>query len=325
MPAPSAALTTLRPDLGSLMEFDLSSNMAGFIAYQVLPVIDVATAADSFGRIPTEQLGKIASVTRSSKGGYNRIDMTFTPDSYATKDYGLEAPVDERNARVYQNYLNAEVACAMLIRHMLLAAAEIRVAGKVFNTSTWTGSALTTNISTEWSTASSATPIVNVRAASQKVRDNMGQYANTLIINRKVFRNLQVCDEILDAIASQGAGDKIKASDVTADMIARCMDLEQVLVADSSYDNANEGQTTTFTDIWSSEYAMVCRLNTSPMIEVPTIGKTFHYTGDGSLINGLAEDYDEPQVRGKVLRIRHEVDEKIIYPECGHLLSNITA
>lgn len=323
MPAPSAALTTLRPDLGSLMEFDLSSNMAGFIAYQVLPVIDVSTPADVFGRIPTEQLGKVASVTRSSKGGYNRIDMTFTSDSYATKDYGLEAPVDARNARIYQNYLNAEVACAMLIRHMLLAAAEIRVAAKVFNTTTWTGSALTTAVGTPWSTSASAVPITNVRAASQKIRDNMGQYANTLIVNKKKFRELQVCDQIIDAIASQGAGDKVKASDITAEQIARCMDLEQVLVADSSYDNALEGQSTTFTDIWSSSYAMVCRLNTSPMIEVPTIGKTFHYSGDGSQINGLAEDYDEPQVRGKVLRIRHEVDEKIIYPECGHLLSSI--
>lgn len=325
MPNPSTQITQLRNDLGSLVEFDLNSNMDGFIAYKVLPVLDVRLAADKFGRIPTEQLGKIASVKRGNSGNYNRIHMTFTDDNYSTVEYGLEAPVDTRNARIYENYLNAEVATTLLIRHMLLAAAEVRVATAVFNATTWNGASLTTSVGTEWSTTTSAAPITNVKAASQKVRDNTGQYANTLIINRKVFRNLQDNAQIAEKIAAFGAGDKIKASDITADMIARCMDLEQVLVADSSYDTTDEGQTTSFSDIWSSEYAMVCRLPKTGMIEEAAVGRTFHYTGDDSEIGGLVEDYESNEVRGKVIRVRHDVHEKIIYTECGHLLSNITA
>lgn len=324
MPNPSTAITQLRTDLGSLMEFDLNSNMAGFIAYKVLPVLDVQLAADKFGRIPTEQLGKLASVLRGNSGNYNRIHMTFTDDNYSTVEYGLEAPVDRRNARIYANYLNAEVACTLLVRHMLLAAAEVRVAAAVFNTSTWTGSPLTTSVGTAWSNVASAVPITNVMAASQKVRDGMGQYANTLIINRKVFRNLQQNAQILDRIAASGAGDKIKPTDVNASMLAQCFDLEQVLVADSSYDTTDEGQTTSFSDIWSSSYAMVCRLAKTSMIEEPCVGRTFHYVGDESVVDGLVESYYSDEVRGDVIRSRHDVHEKIIYPETGHLLSNIT-
>lgn len=326
MPAPSGSLATLRPELGSLMEFDLERNRAGFIAYRVLPIMQVAKQSGTYGVIPTEQLGKLADVTRTSKGGYNRINWTFDDATFATKEYGLEGVVDQRNANLYRDYFDAEVATARLVLHNVLAKAEVRVASAVFNTTTFTGSDLTTAVTTEWSVAASGVPITDVFAASQKVRDNCGQYANTLIISRKVFRNLQRCAQIIDAIEASGAGQAAKPSDVTADMIARCLDLEQVIIANSSYDSAKEGQTTTFTDIWDDEYAMVCALNREgDSIETAGLGRTFHWAEDGSMPGGTIETYDSVESRGSIVRVRHEVQEKIVYPEAGHLLSNITA
>jgi hypothetical protein len=37
------------------------------------------------------------------------------------------------------------------------------------------------------------------------------------------------------------------------------------------------------------------------------------------------ESYRDEKVRGDVIRVRHDVDEIVLYPEAGHLLSNITA
>lgn len=326
MSAPSTNLATLRPELGSLMEFDLEKNRAGFIGYQVLPIINVAMQGGKFGRVPTEQLGKLADVLRTSKGNYNRIAWTFTDDSFATTEYGLEGVVDDRNAKLYRLFFDAELATSRLVLHNVLAKAEIRVASAVFNTTTFTGAALTTGVSVEWSTAATAVPITNVFAASQKVRDNCGQYANALVISRKVFRNLQNCDQIIDRIASQGAGAPTKPTDITEQMLARCFDLDRVVVGNSSYDTALEGQATVFGDIWDDEYAMVCVLaSENDPIEVPSIGRTFHWDEDGSTPGGTIETYDSVETRGRVVRVRHEVQEKVIYPECGHLLSNITA
>lgn len=325
MPYNSGALATLRPELGSLFEFDLEANRLGLIGYRVLPIMEVAKASGTFGRIPAEQLGKLADVVRSSKGDYNRVTFAFDDDTFATKEYGLEAPVDKRNANLYKDYFDAEMVATRIAMHMVLMAAEVRVANAVFNTSTFTGSSLTTAISTEWSTVASSTPITDVFAASQKVRDNCGQYANALICSRKVFRNLQRNASIIDRIQSYGAGSATKANDVTPQMVAACLDLEQVIVADSSYDNAKEGQTTTFTDVWDDEYAMVCRVARTNSIEEAALGRTFHWSEDGSQPGGLVETYDSNTTRGTVVRVRHEVHEKIIYPECGHLLSNITA
>lgn len=326
MPAPSGSLATLRPELGSLMEFDLTRNRSGFIAYRVLPIMQVAKQAGTYGVIPTEQLGKLADVTRTSKGGYNRINWTLDDASFATKEYGLEGVVDDRNANLYRDYFDAEMATAQLVLHNVLAKAEIRVASAVFNTTTFTGASLTTAVGTEWSTAASAVPITDVFAAAQIVRNNCGQYPDSLIISRKVFRNLQNNAQLIERIESAGAGSPSKPSDITAQMVARCLDIDQVIVADSSYDTTKEGQTTTFGDIWDDEYAMLCVLGREgDSIERPSIGRTFHWSEDGSTPGGTVETYDSVEVRGRVVRVRHEVQEKIIYPECGHLLSNITA
>jgi len=323
MASPSSALTTLRPDLGSMLEFDLAANMAGFIAYRILPIINVMVAAGTFGRIPTEQLGKLASVIRTSTGNYNRIKHTFTEDSFATKEYGLEGVVDQRNARLYERYFNAEVAALRLTLHNVLAQAERRVAALLFNETTFSGRV--TSVTTEWSDLADGLPITDVRTAAQSVRDACGMYPNCLTISRKVFRNLQDNAQIIDRIESAGAGTPTKPTDITAQMLARCFDIDEVLVADSSYDSATEGQATTFADIWDDEYALLAVKARTNSIEEPCVGRTFHWGEDGSKPEGLVESYESNEVRGDVVRVRHEVHEKCIYPETGWLLKNITA
>jgi hypothetical protein len=54
------------------------------------------------------------------------------------------------------------------------------------------------------------------------------------------------------------------------------------------------------------------------------IGRTFHWSQDGSSIGGTVESYRDERVRGDVIRVRHDVDEIVLYPQAGHLLSNVT-
>jgi hypothetical protein len=69
---------------------------------------------------------------------------------------------------------------------------------------------------------------------------------------------------------------------------------------------------------------MVCRIATSNDMREPCIGRTFHWSEDGSLIGGAIEEYWEEQSRSNIIRVRHDTDEVIMYPQAGHLLSNVT-
>jgi hypothetical protein len=107
-------------------------------------------------------------------------------------------------------------------------------------------------------------------------------------------------------------------------MLAQVFDLDYVIVAGATRNNAKEGQTAAPQQIWLDTRAMVCKVATSQDMSEPCIGRTIHWAEDGSSVGGTFEEYREEAVRGKVLRVRHQVQELILYPQAGHLLTAIT-
>ena len=323
MPSPSTSIATLRPDLAqSLEEFNLEMNMNSFVGTQVLPVIDVDRESGKFGKISLESLLQNATTKRASGAGYSRGNWTFTDDSFVCEEFGHEEPIDDRERAVYADYFDADEISALRARSTILVEAEKRIAAAVYNETTFSGQI--TTVTNEWDDAANCTPIVDINTAINAVYDRTGVWPNSLVINKKVFRNLRASDKIKDAIAASGAGDPTKQADITVQMIAQCFDLTNVFVAGGSKNSANEGQSAVPAQIWSDEYAMVFAAASSPDIREACLGRTFHYGGDGSSQAGTVEMYRDEVVRADIVRVRHDVDEKILYPEVGQLLKNIT-
>lgn len=321
MPSPSASLATLRPDLGeSFEEFDLQANREGFIAYQVLPEFNTPVQSGTIGVQPIEERLKNANVDRAPGAGYNRMTRKFETVTYACKERGIEEVVDDREAKMYANFFNAEQATTETALSTLLVEAEKRVAAKIFNATTWTP----TSVTNEWDDAVNATPIADVLTAMQAMYDISGLWANALIINRKVFQNLVNVAEIIDRIKYQGFVD-VRPANITVQALAQALNIEQILVAGGTKNSANEGQAASPAQIWSDEYAQICRLVTGGNLREAGLGRTFHWAEDGSQIGGTIESYREESVRGEVIRVRHDVDEKLLLTAAAHLLDNITA
>lgn len=325
MPSPSTVLYTERPDLKSWEEFDTEMNARGFIGQRVAPVIDVSLVSDNPGKIPIEQLLKTGDTARASGAGYNRGKWTFTTWSYACEEHGWEEPIDDRERQRYANLADVELIATKRAYNNVLLNAEKRMAALVFNTSTWTGASLYTDVgTTEWAQANwaTATPIAHVEAAARKVRANSGYWPNAIVLNRTKFRDLRQCAEIRERIVASGAGTPAKASDITPQMVASVFDLDYCFVAGSAYDSAAEGQSTVIADVWG-DYAMVCRVATGSDPREPCIARTFHYAKDGSQIGGTIEMYRDESIRSDVVRVRHDVDEVVMYAELGHLIAGI--
>lgn len=328
MPAPSSSLATLRPDIAeSFVEFDVAANMGGFIGTRVFRTVEgLRSQAGTFGKIPIEQLLQNRDTRRSPGSGYSRGNWKFETATYACEEHGAEEPVDDRLRQMYAEYFDAETIAGLRARSAVMVNAEQRIADAVFNATTWTGGSLTTAITNEWDKnhATDAVPIDDVEAAVSKVYDASGLWPNALIINRKVFRNLRNLDQIIERINSEGAGNASKPSDITVQMLAQVFDLDYVIVAGGTKNTANEGQAVSPAQIWSSEYAMVCNIATTNDFAEPCIGRTFHWSADGSSIGGTVESYRDEPVRADIIRVRHDVDELVLYPQAGHLLSNVT-
>jgi len=324
MPSPDTLLSTLRPDLaGSMMEFDLAADRLGFISHRVLPVFDTALQASTLGVIPIEQLLQYRDTTRAPGSGYARGQFTFTQDSYACFEHGAEEVIDDRQAKMYAHYFDAEQVATQRATDAVMRNAEARAAALLFNATTF--SAQKTTITHEWDDKTNAVPIDDIETASRAIWARTGLWPNALIINRTVFRNLRQCAQIIDAIQSGGAGSATKATDITASMLKEVFDIDHIFVAGSAYSSAKEGQSTSIAPQWADEYAMVCRIATNANDpNEPCIGRTFHWTEDGSSVGGTIETYRDEKVRGNVVRVRHDVDEKLIHAEAAQLLDNIT-
>jgi len=322
MPSPSSSLATLRPELGSMMEFDLAMDRLGFIGNRCLPTIEVGKQAGTFGKIPLEQLLQTRDTIRAPGSGYARGQFTFTSATYACEEHGAEEPVDDREAKMYVDYFDAEQVAAQRAYDAVLRNAEIRAATLLFNATTFTSQ--TTSITHEWDDATNAVPITDVETAVRAVWARTGMWPNALIINRTVFRNLRSVAQVISRIESAGAGDPSKASDVTVQMLSAVFDLPYILVAGSVKNTADEGLTASLANIWSDEYAMVACIATNNDIRQPCIGRTMHWSEDGSQPGGTPESYRDETVRSDIIRVRHDVDELILYTEAAQLFDNVT-
>ena len=323
MASPTSSLATLRPDLATFEEFDLAMDRRGFIAQRVAPVIDVASQAGSFGKIPVEQLLQTRTTNRAPGGGYARGNWQFTTATYACEEHGAEEPIDDRETKMYANYFSAEQIATARAYDAVLRNAEIRMAAAIFNATTWTS--FTSAVTDEWDDIAAAVPITDVDTAVKAVWTQSGMWPNALIITNHVFKNLRRCAQIIDALESGGAGRASWQGAINEAQLASVFDLDYVIVAGSTKNTAKEGQSVTFDKVWDDEYAMVCRVATTSDPKEPCIARTFHWADDGSQIGGTVESYREESKRSDIVRVRHDVDEIVMYTEMGYLLSNITS
>lgn len=321
MPSPSST-AFLRPDLGqSFEEFDLLASQQGYIGTQVLPIFPVQLQTANFSRVPVEAVLAERNTKRAPGSGYNRADFQFEQDNYATLEYGAEEVLDDREVGIYAYTLDLERISSMRAMDAVMRAAEKRIADAVFNATTFTG-ALTGAVGQEWSKGAVATPIDDVKDAITVFKANTGMLPNTLIFNDEVMRNLTLCDQIIDRIKYSGRDDP---KSITPAMLAALFGVDRILTPSAMRNSANPGQAAaTFADIWDDEYAMLARLATTQDLKEPCLGRTFHWVGDGSSENGTVEMYRDESKRANVLRVRIDMQEKMLYTSFGYLMSNIT-
>lgn len=324
---PTSTVFEIREDLGMRFEeFDLAMNRQGFIGHQVMPVIQRGGPSGKFPRVSIDQLLQNLGTRRSPDGAYSRSTREWDDDNYETAEYGLEATLDDRTIKRYDDIIDAEVFEGEVIENALLMDYERAVADHIFNATTFSGK--TSAVGTEWSTIASADPVADIRAKVQSIRLASGVKPNALVVNDLVFDNLINCTNVIDKLKYQGFQDA-RPGEISRQALAISLNIDEVIVASGVYNTLPPGVDATLADIWSNEYALLARVakTSSPMERC--IGRTIQWdeegTSDGGGMSVIAETYYEDSRRGGVLRRRTDWGLKDLFLECGWLFSNITA
>lgn len=315
--SPSTQFATLRPDLrDTLMEFDLAGDQAGFVGLKIAPVLEVQKPAGEFGRIELKEMLKSRSTKRAIDGTYAQGGGKGTKDSFSTDEEGLEERVDDREAETYGDWWDAEQLAAARCFDAVLRGHNDRVIQKALGISN------TSAASAAWTDTANAEPIDDVRTAKLAVRDRVGIVPNVMVIDYDRFEFLKDCGQIVERIKYSGRDDPKRRS-ITLDALASVFDLDEVIVSGSVKNTANEAQAAALASMWDKTKALLFRRERGMDLKRPQFMRTFHWGADGSQIGGVIEDYRDESRRSDIIRVRMQVQEKVIYADVAEVITGI--
>lgn len=324
MPFTARKNAIVRGDLGvAVDEYKKQEGASGFIAEEILKPLDVPLQASEFPVVPIEALLSVQDTKRAMRGFYNRSDWETEFGFYSTRENGWEEPLDDREVKLYKTFLDCEIVTANRAMGIILRSQEIRVAAKLFNTSNFS----VHNLTTEWSTAATATPLDDIKTGKNAVRAACGMVPNTLILPYAAFDNLRRCSQIIDLLKYTYPGKDINSMG-TAELAA-VLNISKILVGDEQKNTAKKGKTAVLGEIWDDEYAMLTITATSNSFDEPCIGRMFRWNeesggGDGGTI---VEEYRAEGNRSNIYRVRHDTDDRLLksYTDAGAVKSDIAA
>jgi len=304
-----------RLELGvAVMEYMEQANE--FVGTQVLPVFRTQKQKAVFPAITRESITRDADTKRAARGNYNRDGFSAKDKSYSCEEHGLEGVLDDTERALYATDFDAELVTTRITTRRVMQAQEKRIADLLFNTTTFTGSALfTDNSGNRWSDPNSNV-IAQVRAAKAKVRANCGMEANALIMSTTNIERLKANKDIIDAIKYTARASDAEIRNALSDLFG----IKFIFEGKAIRNSAKEGKSFISADIWSSVYAMLAVVDgTGQDLAQPCIGRTFLWQTD-SPDNAVVEQYRSEETRSDIYRVRQHVDEMIIDEYFGHLM-----
>ncbi len=327
MASPTTSQAQYRPDLAAILEFDLQGSRSEFIGQRLFPPFEVANPAGKYPKIERNELLRNPGendLVRAPGAGYSKDEFEFTEASYTTEERGREAEVDDRERATYRNYFDMDLVATQRALDQVLRAGEVRVADLAFNTATGIA---TSAAATVWD-ADTSTPVDDVFLAQVTVRNATGVVPRTGVCDWEVFKVLQNSEQIVERVKYQGFVDARKGL-MSRAAIASALDLDEILVAgDGVLQNASaqgDAGGEVMTPIWDKTRFGVFKTASSNDFRELCIGRTLHWSEDGSELRGRVEQYRNESRRSDVFRVRQHVGEETIDLATGYILTAVNA
>lgn len=283
-----------------------------FIATEVLPERQVAQLTAKLPVITRENYNRTENAS-SNGAAANRINLAIGETDYVCTKKRLEIALTDDDRSNYADDFDAELESVQLIKTKMMLEREAEAAAALFNTTTFTGSDLFTDVSGAPWDAAASDAIGHVLAAMEKIRKNCGYRPNALVIGEATLVNL---------LGNTGIKNRFPGAPlVTRAMIEQAMiaifGLERLIVGSVVYNGAKEGQTWAGTDLWGDDYAMVCRINQGSTVS-GGLGRTLVWNGFNTM--DMVTQYREEQIHADIFDVSVYDQVKIFEPAFAHLL-----
>lgn len=280
-----------------------------------------------FPRVPVGQRGgKIITFAKEDFALYNtgrtpgsntrRVNYGYAGSPYALESHSLEGqvPVELLQEAEAVPGINLAQTAIYKTQNIIGLRLEKAQADLAFNASNYPSTnKVTLSGSSRWSDYSgSSHPIVDVEAAKDAVRSQIGRRPNTVVMGAAVAAKLKNHPDILDRI-------KYTGRDVaTLELLAALFDVERVVVGDAVYANADG----TLADVWG-KFVSVAYTEMGAVADAgaPTFGYTYQLTGYPM----VEPAYMDRNAKSWIYPVTDEVAPVIAGASAGYLISAAVA
>lgn len=314
---------------------------ADFIADQILPPLPVTIPQATVPKILRTNR-QIMDIRHAPGTAYAKVRTQIGTATYNCVEAGVEESVSPQDRVVVPDF---DVIAGQSLVRTVLRAREAAVAGAIFSSTgetTFAANLVTASTGTAWAAnKTSATPLDNVQAAIGKVLKATGVRPDTMLLNWNQYSALCLTTQLLNAykaVTAYGGGPQaVAAAQVwqNPQAVAQALGLKEIIIAQATYNSANEAATESNGFVWADNYALVFKkAENAAMLNEVAIGRMFIWDQGqqiGSLASGVAdtlkgfilETYRNEAIGADVLRAREFLDPKILNASAASLIKGI--
>lgn len=296
-------------------------DQTNFIAMQMMPVKPVQHATDKFFIFAKDDWNRDDAVKKRAPGEQApRSGFTLSTDSYSADAWWTEVPLSDMVRSNADPALPLDQAASRLVTQRALVRMDRLAVTQFLTTGIWATDVVGGTDFTKWDDYSSD-PRKDIDTGKNTVLKSTGMEPNKLTVAYNVHQAL--CRHPLFS-------DKIKyTSDqsITAQIIARVLELDKYIVAKAVYSSTNEGAVTKTQAFIVGPDALLSFDNGSPSIMEPCAAAIFSWTGlTGINQSGVAIDqYYDVKTKEDVVRGQFAFDMHVTGKDLGYFFHSATA
>lgn len=315
---------------GPLSEILVNYRPEGFIADRIFPLVTVGKQSDLFYQFQQSDLWRVPDTTRAPMTAAKRVNFNVASQTYYAKNYALATGIPIEDAINADQMLSLRENKGKFLVDILALDYENRVASLVCNTSNvGTFCALAIASGTAGSTgcwdAATASPIVDIDNAIQRVRDASGYLPNNIVFGWLAWQKFRRHANVRAQLFPSAGGTTPSGGVVQPNMVSGLFDIPNVSVAGVMRNTAAEGLAQSLADIWGPHVA-VFYTPPRPSREVPSFGYSFRWQAPGLPTALTAEDLGYDKVlHGNLLEVGMYQDEKIVSTLLGTLVGSVSS
>lgn len=250
-----------------------------YIADQIFPVVPVKRQSDYFYQFLRGDWFRLDAAARGPGARAPRSGYKLSSSTYSCIEYALQHPIpieliNNADAPIYPLSTGVNFAT-----NGLLLKKEQIVSSLICTAANWPN--MTEDAAGLWAaTDSTNTFLTDVLTRRETIRQAIGRYPNTLVMDAKTFKGLKESSTLLDRIKYTGTNGN--PADVTPQMIAMLAEVDRVLIGGAIYSSDEEtvaGTEFTAVDLWETNSgkgaAWLGFVAPTPSIDTPSAGYTF--------------------------------------------------